>query len=69
MFSVNVQCYCYHQNSVMLASLRMENDRYKNIAKFVEDEVCVQRELKESFNNINMKEVHKLAGKIRHLNI
>lgn len=53
----------------MLASLRMENDRYKNIAKFVEDEVCVQRELKESFNNINMKEVHKLAGKIRHLNI
>lgn len=52
----------------MLTSLNLENAQYKNLSSFVEDEIKIQQQLKESFNSVNMKRIYDLVNKTKNLN-
>ncbi|XP_073834172.1 mis12 [Musca autumnalis] len=51
------------ENSLMLASLKLENSQYKSLVPFVEDELKVHRQLEDSFKHFNMNEIKELVDK------
>ncbi|XP_005186455.3 uncharacterized protein LOC101888718 [Musca domestica] len=55
------------ENSMMLASLKIENGQYKSLAPFIEDELKVHRQLEDSFKCLNMKEIYELVDKTMSL--
>ncbi|XP_023300735.2 uncharacterized protein LOC111682965 [Lucilia cuprina] len=55
------------ENSIMLASLKLENSQYKNFSTFVEDEIKIQQQLKEAFNNVNLNKIYELVDKTNNL--
>ncbi|XP_065364492.1 uncharacterized protein LOC135957635 [Calliphora vicina] len=55
------------ENSIMLASLNLENSQYKNFSTFVDNEVKIQEQLKEAFNSVNMKQMYELVDKTNNL--
>ncbi|XP_061400053.1 uncharacterized protein LOC133335771 [Musca vetustissima] len=55
------------ENSLMLASLKIENSQYKSLAPFLEEELKVHRQLEDSFKSFNMKEIHELVDKTMSL--
>ncbi|TMW43375.1 hypothetical protein DOY81_011546 [Sarcophaga bullata] len=56
------------ENSIMLASLNLENSQYKNFSSFVDMEVKTQQKLKEALNNINQNKIQDLVHKTNSLN-
>ncbi|XP_075154295.1 mis12 [Haematobia irritans] len=51
------------ENSIMLASLKLENSQMEAFLPFLNDELNVQSTLKESFRSLNMKEINELVEK------
>ncbi|KAM7347099.1 mis12 isoform 1-T3 [Cochliomyia hominivorax] len=57
------------ENSVMLASLNLENSQCKAFSSFVQTEVDIQKLLMESINSINKNKIYEFVDKMKQLKL